>query len=73
MTAKQLQKVLTYNPSLTEGGVSANYVAKQLARKCGLPMVVKDGRALVECSDCIAEVYWLNRKHTAAGVREAAC
>ncbi|HIS39923.1 MAG TPA: hypothetical protein IAC12_03660 [Candidatus Aphodovivens avistercoris] len=70
MTIDQLNKILTWTPSLASA-VSTDATAKNLAREFGLGWTRVDGRVVVECEDGMAEVAWANRKRTMQRVREA--
>lgn len=53
--------------------ISTDYAASVLAEDNGLSWFRIGGKVLIETEECIAEVYWMNRKHTMMGVREYAC
>lgn len=72
MTAKQFQKFVTWTPAISDC-LSSDFAARSAAEKCGLNWFRSAGRVVVECSDAIVELYWMNRAHTCLGVREAAC
>lgn len=53
--------------------ISTDYAARVLAEDNGLSWFRIGTKVFIETEQCIAEVYWMNRKHTMMGIREAAC
>ena len=70
MTAEQFQKFITWHMPVS---ISTDYTARKAADACGLFWFRHKGRIVVECSDMLVELYWMNRARTWLGVREAAC
>lgn len=72
MTIETLNKVMARNPQL-RSYLSTDYAAKKLAEATGCEFHRHGQRVIIEAEDAMAECYWMNRKHTMMGVREASC
>lgn len=71
-TIEQLRKTAIWTPMI-QRVCHENTGARLLAQLCGCETFSVNGRLYIEASDGIAETFWMNRKHSMLGVREAAC
>lgn len=72
MTINQLDKVFTMNYSIRHE-ICPNIAAIALAELVGAKWFRDGSRVLIECSDCIAEIYWTTQSKHIMAIREAKC
>lgn len=72
MTIKQLDKAFTMNYNIRHE-ICPNIAAVALAELVGAKWFRDGFRILIECSDCIAEIYWTTPSKRVMAIREAEC
>ena len=72
MNANEIKKAIVRAANSIDC-ISTDFASKNVAESMGLKWFRLNTKVYIDLGDAIYELYWMNRKHTCMGIREAAC